>query len=140
MINPTNHFIIATYGLKNTFGFEPVYLVVRESDGSILSHAFDLESASSELIKILKEAKKIPEELLQNQKNIKHISNALCLIVPAYANHIVKTNKIELKCYFLQDKQNTIIAFFLENFYQRIKLESDTLGIINKNDKENNLS
>lgn len=57
MINPTNHFIIATYGLKNTFGFEPVYFIVRESDGAILSHAFDLESASSELIRILKEEK-----------------------------------------------------------------------------------
>lgn len=140
MINPTNHFIIATYGLKNTFGFEPVYLVVRESDGSILSHAFDLESASSELINILNEAKKIPEEFLQEQKNIKHIVNSLSLIVPAYASHNVETDKFKLKCYFLQDEQNTIITFFLENIYQKMNLEKDTLGIVNKNNNKNNLS
>lgn len=140
MINPTNHFIIATYGLKNTFGFEPVYFIVRESDGALLSHAYDLESASSELIKILKEAKKIPEEFLQEQKKTKHLLNTLCLIIPAYANHIIETNKIELKCCFLQDEQNTIIAFFLENIYQKMKLEKDTSDIVNKNNTNNNLS
>ncbi|WGE28053.1 hypothetical protein PHA77_11210 [Edwardsiella tarda] len=95
-------FIIEVYGLKDIFGNEPIYLIFRESDGIILSHAYDLQGASSKLKSLLEKNNCIPDDVISNGVKREHMDEMFRFVVPRYATYSSKTNELNFKSFYLQ--------------------------------------
>ena len=80
-------FIIEVYGLKDIFEKEPIYIIFRESDGVILSHAYDLQGASSKLKSLLKKNNCIPDDVINNWAKKEHMDEMFRFVVPGYATY-----------------------------------------------------
>ncbi|AVO79445.1 hypothetical protein DA103_19410 [Enterobacter cloacae] len=127
-------FIIEVYGLKDIFEKEPIYIIFRESDGVILSHAYDLQGASSKLKSLLEKNNYIPDDVINNGVKKEHMDEMFRFVVPGYATYSSKTNKVNFKSFYLQQKGNESIALFLKPLIEKESLAN----IIIKKSKEDN--
>ncbi|HDU5410463.1 TPA: hypothetical protein RFU86_005367, partial [Klebsiella pneumoniae subsp. pneumoniae] len=110
------------------------YIIFRESDGVILSHAYDLQGASSKLKSLLKKNNCIPDDVINNWAKKEHMDEMFRFVVPGYATYSSKTNKVNFKSFYLQQKGNESIALFLKPLIEKESLAN----IIIKKSKEDN--
>ncbi|VFZ46196.1 hypothetical protein [Klebsiella pneumoniae] len=134
MLIPPKLFIIEVYGLKHIFEKEPIYLIFRESDGIILSYNYDLQGASSRLKFLLEKSNYIPDDFISNGIKNEHIDEMFRFVVPGYATYSLKTNEVNFKSFYLQQKGNETIALFLKPLIEKKTLAN----IITKKSKEDN--
>lgn len=105
-------FIIEVYGLKDIFEKEPIYIIFRESDGVILSHAYDLQGASSKLKSLLEKNNCIPDDVINNwiKKNTwMRCSDLLFLDMPLTHQRQIKLTS---KAFIYNKKEMKVLLYF----------------------------
>lgn len=92
------------------------------------------KGASSRLKFFLEKSNCIPDDFISNGIENEYMDEMFRFVVPGYATYSSKTNEVNFKSFYLQQKGNETIALFLKPLIEKKSLAN----IITKRSKEDN--